>query len=203
MDVEVYCQLAKRLDAIPNGFPKTASGVELRLLAKIFTREEASLAAAMHMRQEPASEIAARAGAETERAYKVLKDMARKGLVRIKKGKGELGFGLMPFVVGFYEEQLPPGCRACPARGAVPGRDARLDKRARSFCPPGHTGRRSCAFPPGSFRSRASFCPAGGSQVLGCTGLHLPGAARPGWEGLRFAAGSMPDLRSHRERFRQ
>jgi Na+-translocating ferredoxin:NAD+ oxidoreductase subunit B len=107
MDVEVYCQLAKRLDAIPNGFPKTASGVELRLLAKIFTREEASLAAAMHMRQEPASEIAARAGAETERAYKVLKDMARKGLVRIKKGKGELGFGLMPFVVGFYEEQLP------------------------------------------------------------------------------------------------
>jgi Na+-translocating ferredoxin:NAD+ oxidoreductase subunit B len=107
MDAQLYRQLANRLDAIPNGFPKTASGVELRLLAKIFTREEASLAAAMHMRQEPASEIAARAGAETERAYKVLKGMARKGLVRIKKGKGELGFGLMPFVVGFYEEQLP------------------------------------------------------------------------------------------------
>ena len=107
MEVEVYCRLAERLDAIPNGFLKTASGVELRLLAKIFTPEEAALGAVMRLHREPASEIAARAGAEPHRAYKVLKDMARKGLVRIKKGKGELGFGLMPFVVGFYEEQLP------------------------------------------------------------------------------------------------
>ncbi|KPL17221.1 MAG: hypothetical protein AMS23_09630 [Bacteroides sp. SM1_62] len=39
------CQkLAKRLDQIPNGFPKTGSGVELRLLAKLFTPEEAALA---------------------------------------------------------------------------------------------------------------------------------------------------------------
>jgi Na+-translocating ferredoxin:NAD+ oxidoreductase subunit B len=104
---EVYHRLAERLNATPNGFPKTASGVELRLLAKVFTPEEASLAAVMHLQHEPASEIAARTGAEPHRAYKVLKGMARKGLVRIKKGKSELGFGLMPFVVGFYEEQLP------------------------------------------------------------------------------------------------
>jgi Na+-translocating ferredoxin:NAD+ oxidoreductase subunit B len=106
MEKRVYQRLADRLDAIPNGFPKTESGVELRLLAKVFTPEEASLAAVMRLQREPASEIAARAGAEPHRAYKVLKGMARKGLVRIKKGKGELGFGLMPFVVGFYEEQL-------------------------------------------------------------------------------------------------
>lgn len=107
MDLEVYKQLAERLDAIPNGFPKTISGVELRLLAKIFTPEEAGLAAVMRLHREPAAEIAVRAGVDPQRAYKLLKNMARKGLVRIKKGKGELCFGLMPFVVGFYEEQLP------------------------------------------------------------------------------------------------
>jgi electron transport complex protein RnfB len=107
LDAQLYRLLANRLDAIPNGFPRTASGVELRLLAKIFTLEEASLAAVMRLHREPAADIAARAGADPGRAYKVLKGMARKGLVRVKKGKGELYFGLMPFVVGFYEEQLP------------------------------------------------------------------------------------------------
>jgi ferredoxin len=33
--------------------------------------------------------------------------MVRKGLIRVKKGAGQLMFGLMPFVVGIYEEQLP------------------------------------------------------------------------------------------------
>ena len=36
-----YQRLAERLDALPNGFPPTADGVELRLLAKLFTPEEA------------------------------------------------------------------------------------------------------------------------------------------------------------------
>ena len=43
MSEEIYCRLAQRLDAIPNGFPAAESGVELRLLAKIFTLEEAAV----------------------------------------------------------------------------------------------------------------------------------------------------------------
>ncbi len=104
---EVYRKLAQRLDALPNGFPATESGVELRLLAKLFTPEEAALAAVMRLTREPADAIAALAGVDAETAYRRLKTMARKGLVRIKRGKGALLFGLMPFAVGFYEEQLP------------------------------------------------------------------------------------------------
>ena len=33
---DVYEQLAKKLDKIPNGFPATESGVELKILRKIF-----------------------------------------------------------------------------------------------------------------------------------------------------------------------
>ena len=107
MPDDVYRRLAHRLDAIPNGFPATESSVELRLLAKIFTPEEAALAAVMRLSREPAADIAARAGVDPAVAYRMLKQMARKGQVRVRRGKGQLLFGLLPFVVGIYEEQLP------------------------------------------------------------------------------------------------
>lgn len=107
MTSDVYRRLAQRLNDIPNGFPATESGVELRLLAKIFTPEEAELAAVMRLSREPAADIGARAGVDADDAYRTLKAMARKGLIRFKRSEGQLLFGLMPFVVGFYEEQLP------------------------------------------------------------------------------------------------
>jgi electron transport complex protein RnfB len=104
---EVYRKLAQTLDAIPHGFPATASGAELRLLAKIFIPEEAALASVMRLSLEPASTISARAGVDPKAAYRTLKAMVRKGQIRAGKKDGQLAFGLMPFVVGFYEEQLP------------------------------------------------------------------------------------------------
>jgi Pyruvate/2-oxoacid:ferredoxin oxidoreductase delta subunit len=107
MPDDIYRNLARRLDGIPNGFPATESGVELRLLAKIFTPEEAALASVMRLTHEPGTDIAARADAEPKAAYRTLKGMVRQGLIRVKKGEGQFNFGLMPFVVGIYEEQLP------------------------------------------------------------------------------------------------
>ncbi len=102
----VYRDLAQRLDAIPNGFPATESGVELRLLAKIFAPDEARLAAVMRLTPEPAADIAARLDLDPRATQRTLKGMVRHGLIRFEKGKGQLLFGLMPFVVGIYEEQL-------------------------------------------------------------------------------------------------
>jgi electron transport complex protein RnfB len=107
MQEDVYRKLAQRLDAIPNGFPATTSGVELRLLAKIFTPEEAALAGVLRLTCEPPAAIAARAGVEPDMANRMLKEMVRKGLIRVEKGAGQLTFGLLPFVVGIFEEQLP------------------------------------------------------------------------------------------------
>jgi ferredoxin len=104
---QVYRKLARRLNEIPNGYPATDSGAELRLLAKIFAPEEAELAAVMRLMPEPGAAIAERAGIDPRRARRILKDMARKGLIRAARGEGELGFALIPFVVGFYEAQLP------------------------------------------------------------------------------------------------
>ena len=72
MSEDIYRQLARRLDAIPNGFPATESGVELQLLAKIFAPEEATLAGAMRLTREPAADIAALAGVDPDVAYRTL-----------------------------------------------------------------------------------------------------------------------------------
>jgi Pyruvate/2-oxoacid:ferredoxin oxidoreductase delta subunit len=107
MPHEIYRKLAQRLDTIPNGFPATESGVELRLLEKMFTPEEAALAVVMRLTAEPAADIAARAGVNPKIAGRMLKDMVRKGQIRAKIQDGHLLFRLLPFVVGSYEEQLP------------------------------------------------------------------------------------------------
>jgi electron transport complex protein RnfB len=101
-----YKKLAERLDALPNGFPPTVDGAELRLLEKLFTPEEAGLAALLRLTKETPEEIAARTSREPSKIRGLLKDMARRGLITAGRSQGGLGYGLMPFVVGIYEMQI-------------------------------------------------------------------------------------------------
>ena len=107
MQNEMYQHLARKLDELPNRFPRTQSGVEYQMLAKIFAPEEAVLACAMDL--EPASVvvIADRAGSDPKGSRDTLKRMVAKGLIDLRKGDGEFTYALRPFVVGFYEGQLP------------------------------------------------------------------------------------------------
>ncbi len=107
MNQQVYKDLAERLDRLPNGYPQTASGVELKLLEKLFSPDEARIAAIMNLERESAEAIAARLKIDPKTASQHLKQMVRKGLIRFARVERQLHFGLMPFVVGFYEEQLP------------------------------------------------------------------------------------------------
>jgi NAD-dependent dihydropyrimidine dehydrogenase PreA subunit len=102
---DAYRVLARRLDEIPNGFPPTATGAELRLLAFLFEPEEAALAIHLRLTPEPAADIAARAGQEPAAVHSLLKSMARRGLIRAERARGALRFALLPFVVGIYELQ--------------------------------------------------------------------------------------------------
>jgi len=60
--MDSYQKLAERLDQIPNGFPKTESGVELKLLAKLFTPEEATLASSLSLELSSVRDIASTNG---------------------------------------------------------------------------------------------------------------------------------------------
>ncbi len=103
---EAYKKLAIELDKIPNGFPATESGVELKILAKLFTSEEAEMAATMSTTPETVTEVAKKNNFTIPEAKVMLIGMLKKGLIDLKKDaeKGMV-FSLIPFVVGFYERQ--------------------------------------------------------------------------------------------------
>jgi Na+-translocating ferredoxin:NAD+ oxidoreductase subunit B len=104
-DASAYRLLAQRLDALPNGFPPAPDGSELRLLAKLYTPEEAALAATLRLTPESAAEIAVRTGGDPATLAAQLKGMARRGLIKVARTPGGLVFALMPFVVGIFEAQ--------------------------------------------------------------------------------------------------
>jgi electron transport complex protein RnfB len=101
-----YKLLAERLDALPNGFPPTDDGTELRLLALIFTPEEAALTAQLRLTLETPAQLAARIGGDATALRKQLKEMTRRGLITTGRTDEGLGYGLMPFAVGIYEMQV-------------------------------------------------------------------------------------------------
>ncbi len=107
MDLTPYQNLANRLNALPNGFPPAPDGIELKLLALLFTPEEAELASCLHVTLETAEQIAGRTAGDPKELHKQLKSMARRGLISAGQLEAGLGFGLMPFVVGIYEMQGP------------------------------------------------------------------------------------------------
>ncbi len=98
--------LAEALDRLPNGYPRTASGVEILILKKIFSPEEAALASLLGRELEPGEAIAARAGLSPREARHLLTRMAKRGLVRVGGSEQGPAFRLAPFVVGIYEAQL-------------------------------------------------------------------------------------------------
>lgn len=106
MSDEIYSRLADAMDRLPNGFPRTPSNVELKILRKIYSPEDASLAATLNGDFEPIAVIAKRVGDSPESVSKQLFKMAKLGMVWIDKKEGQICFRLAPFVVGVYEASL-------------------------------------------------------------------------------------------------
>ena len=102
---DMYEQLADALDRLPNGFPRTPSHVEIALLKKIFSPEEAELANQLCGNMEDVDVIAERFGLPVKEARRSLMKMTKRGLVWFEKKAGKARFRLAPFIVGIYEDQ--------------------------------------------------------------------------------------------------
>ena len=105
MTENVFEKLAGALDRLPNGFPRTEAGVEIRILQKIFSTEQAALACHLSGSWDSIDAIAARAGMDSGDISKRLFKMVRGGMVWMDKQDGKAVFRLAPFVVGIYEAQ--------------------------------------------------------------------------------------------------
>ena len=103
---DIYKQLQQRLDSIATGFPETDSGVELALLQKLFTEDEAAFFLEMSPMLEAPETVAARLGRDVDETGRIMEEMAAKGLLfRLKKG-GRAKYAAIPYVVGIFEFQL-------------------------------------------------------------------------------------------------
>ncbi len=103
----VYERLARHLDNLPAGFPRTESGVELRILHQLFTPEDARLTLHLTLIREEPHVIAYRAKIPVEEAARRLDEMDKKGLIFSIHLKGKPPkYMVQQFIVGFWEAQL-------------------------------------------------------------------------------------------------
>ena len=106
MTAKVYYDLREQLDQYSMGFPATESGVEMEILQKLFSEEEAGLYLNLSMMLETPEAIAQRIGREPDAVAALLDRMVDNGLIfRLRKGS-TARYGAVPFVVGSFEYQL-------------------------------------------------------------------------------------------------
>jgi Pyruvate/2-oxoacid:ferredoxin oxidoreductase delta subunit len=103
MSDTAYRALRDFLDRFPLGFPETESGVEIEILKRLFTEEEARLAVGLSPFLEEVDQIAERLGMEVDSLAEELEGMVRKGLVFRVRRRGAIAYRAAPFMIGLYE----------------------------------------------------------------------------------------------------
>ena len=136
----VFARLAAKLDELPHGFPSTESGVELRILEKIFSPEDAEMALRLLPLPETVEAISPRVGLPVEPLRAALDGMAERGQILVVRLGGKKLYMLAPFVIGHLRVPAQPhGRRACrPVRGvrphAAPDRRGAASRLSRAWC---------------------------------------------------------------------
>lgn len=100
---DIFKRLAVHLDNLPGGYPCTESGVELRILRRLFTEEEADIALRLTMKPEGVASIADRTELGAEKLSADLEEMAQKGLIFRSYKDDTVMYSAAMFVVGIWE----------------------------------------------------------------------------------------------------
>ncbi len=103
MSDDAYRKLREFLDQFPLGYPKTSSGVELRILKRLFTEEEAIIAVYLTPIPEETAKIASKIGIEEKKLEQILESMSKKGLIFRTRRDNKTTFNSVPFMIGLYE----------------------------------------------------------------------------------------------------
>ncbi len=103
---DIYQKLAVHLDNLPGGYPVTESGVELRILRRLFTEQEADIARRLIMKPESVEGISNRTGLQPAELAISLEEMATKGLIFRSYKDDTVMYSAAMFVVGIWEYHL-------------------------------------------------------------------------------------------------
>ncbi len=105
----LYNKLRKHLDTMPIGYPETESGVELRLLKRLFSPEEAEIVLELSMVPEPVKKIHKRLKGRNytgDELREKLQDMVKRGLILREWKKDQWCYSRVHVAIGFYEFQV-------------------------------------------------------------------------------------------------
>ena len=111
-EVEIYRELQQHLHTLPVGYPATKSGVELRLLKRVFSPEEAKIATFLKYSKdnlESVDDIYDRLkdlGYSKKELEKHLDNMVKNGAIEAKRKDGKRLYSLAMFMVGTFEYQV-------------------------------------------------------------------------------------------------
>ncbi|MBM3175706.1 MAG: 4Fe-4S dicluster domain-containing protein [Chloroflexi bacterium] len=103
--LDTYEKLIDALGKLPIGFPRTKSRVELQILERLFSVEEAKVASYMAGTSETVEAIAQKVGLPKEAVEPKLTSMLARGMIWSSVKDGIRKYRLAPFMVGFYEQQ--------------------------------------------------------------------------------------------------
>ena len=107
MEEKIYQKLAEHLDQLPGGFSSSDSDVDLHLLQRLFSTEEAELAVHLTLDRENAQIIAERASLHVAKTEQRLNEMSNKGLIfSLQPEDGPMLYQAVPFVIGIFEFQV-------------------------------------------------------------------------------------------------
>ena len=107
MATDIYERLAEHLDNLPGGFPRTEGGVEMLILRRLFTPEDAKLAVHLTLIPEESRVVSRRARIPVKEASRRLEEMVKAGLIIgvYPKDKSPR-YMAEQFLVGFWESQV-------------------------------------------------------------------------------------------------
>ncbi|MHA2128105.1 MAG: DUF362 domain-containing protein [Promethearchaeota archaeon] len=111
---DVYRELQQHIDTFPVGFPATKSGVEIRLLKKLFTPEEAEIGSKLKFSYgdfESLNSIHNRLASlgfnySLKELESLLDTMAKKGAIKCLKKENQKVYSAAIFILGMFEYQV-------------------------------------------------------------------------------------------------
>ena len=103
---DLHEKLRDRLDKFSSGYPKTNSGIELKILKKLFKDEEAILFLELYPLLETSKAVAKRLNRDPEATNEIMEAMAKKGLLFRHEIGASTRYCAVPFVPGIYDFQL-------------------------------------------------------------------------------------------------
>lgn len=105
---KVYRELQEHLDRQPVCYPATQSGVEIRILKRLFTPEEARLATHLSYKPQSVQQIYAtvkESGMSLKDMEHILDGMVKKSAAKLIEREGARHFCNWPFILGMWEAQ--------------------------------------------------------------------------------------------------